>query len=326
MATSAGFLDRLKSGPPLLLDAAMGSDLDRRGLATTLPLWSAIGMLDRPELVYQIHHDNLLAGADVVTTNTFRTTARTMRRAGLDVAKAAELDALAVSLAKQARTASGREGAFVAGSIAPLEDCYLPVFETPHEMALDEHRAQAFNLKASGVDFLMVETMPTITEAAIALRAALETGLQASVGFVCAEPTRGSPVRLLSGETLRTAVERVAELRPAAILLNCAPPAVITQGLRELRHLTSLSIGGYANAGHVNDVSGWSSDGGMTGERYASYANQWLDAGARIIGGCCGTHPIHTRALRELIDAGNVHDSQSTDLRFDLSADGLNGH
>ena len=302
MSSSPAFLERLKSGPPLLLDAAMGSDLDRRGLATTLPLWSALGLLERPELVYEIHLDNLMAGAEIVTTNTFRTTARTLRRAGLDASEAATLDALAVSVAQQARAASRRKEAFIAGSIAQLEDCYLPTFETRPDVALSEHRAQAHNLKVAGVDFLMVETMPTVTEAAIALQAALETGLPATIGFVCSEPTPGSPVRLLSGETLQTAVEGVAGLGPAAILLNCAAPAVITAGMRELRHLSSLPTGGYANAGSVNDATGWSADESMTGDRYANHARQWLASGARIIGGCCGTHPVHTAALRKLID------------------------
>jgi S-methylmethionine-dependent homocysteine/selenocysteine methylase len=303
MAVQPAFIERLQTGSPLLLDAAMGSDLDRRGLATTLPLWSALGLLQRPGLVRQIHLDNLLAGAEIVTTNTFRTTARTLRRAGLDATMAAELDALAVDVARQARAASGREDAFVAGSIAPLDDCYLPVFETPPDVALFEHRVQAHNLKEAGVDLILVETMPTAVEAAIALQAALETGLPATIGFVCAEPMPGSPVRLLSGETLRSAVDYVSSLGPAAILLNCAAPAVISEGLRQLRQLTSLPLGGYANAGHINDATGWSPDENMTGDRYARHARQWLDSGARIVGGCCGTHASHTAALRELIDA-----------------------
>ena len=85
----------------------MGSDLDRRGLPTTLPLWSAVGLLERPDLVRQIHLDNLLAGADIITTDTFRTTARTLRKAGIDPARAAELDALAVRLAVEARDGGG---------------------------------------------------------------------------------------------------------------------------------------------------------------------------------------------------------------------------
>jgi S-methylmethionine-dependent homocysteine/selenocysteine methylase len=301
-AGPGGFHQRLREGPPLLLDAAMGSDLDRRGLATTLPFWSALGVLERPDLVRQIHLDNLLAGADIITTDTFRTTARTLRQAGLDPAQAPALDALAVRLAKEAQFAAGRPDALIAGSIAPLDDCYLPVFETPAELAFEEHEAQARNLAAAGVDLLMVETMPTSAEAAIALCAALETGLPATVGFVCAPPDTGEPVRLLSGETLAAAVEVVASLGPAAVLVNCAPPPVISAALRELRTLPVLPVGGYANVGRIDEEVGWAPDAQMTGERYAEQADAWLPLGARIVGGCCGTQPEHTAALRRLID------------------------
>ena len=294
--------ERLRYGKPLVLDAAMGSDLDRRGLPTTLPLWSAVGLVERPDLVRQIHRENLLAGADIITTDTFRTTARTFRKAGLDPGRAAELDALAVRLAVEARTEAGRPEALIAGSIAPLEDCYLPTFETPPEAALAEHRAQAGNLASAGVDLIMVETMPTAVEAEIALRAAIETGRPATVGFVCDMPDRGEPVRLLSGETLNDAVARVSPLGPAAIFVNCAAPPVISAALRELRKLTALPIGAYANVGHVDDDRGWSPDGGITGERYAEHAAEWVALGARVVGGCCGTHPEHTAALRRLVD------------------------
>ena len=281
----------------------MGSDLDRRGLPTTLPLWSALGLLQRPDLVRQIHLDNLLAGADIVTTDTFRTTARTLLKAGLDPALAPALDEQAAQLAREARTEAGRQEAIIAGSIAPLEDCYLPVFETPPEIALAEHRAQSRSLAAAGVDLLMVETMPTATEAAIALQAAVESGLPATVGFVCAAPKPDEPVLLLSGETLAIAVERVSHLGPAAIFVNCAAPAVITAALRELRELTTLPIGAYANIGHVDRDVGWAPDEDVTGDRYAQVARGWIDLGARVVGGCCGTHPEHTAALRRLVDS-----------------------
>jgi S-methylmethionine-dependent homocysteine/selenocysteine methylase len=296
-------LERLVSGPPLLLDAAMGSDLDRRGVRTSLPLWSALGILDAPDVVRQIHLENLLAGADVVTTNTFRTTTRTLGKAGLEPGLAPTLDARAVHLAREARAEAGRPGALIAGSIAPLEDCYLPTFDTPVDLAYDEHRAQARNLTEGGVDFLMVETMPTIEEAVIALRAALSTGIPATVGFVCEDHADdGAPVRLRSGELLAEAARAVERHGPAAILVNCAPAPVITAALREMRRYTDRPIGGYANAGHVDDEVGWSSAGGMSGEEYAEAARPWLELGARIVGGCCGTNPIHTEALRQTID------------------------
>jgi S-methylmethionine-dependent homocysteine/selenocysteine methylase len=299
----ANIRERLLDGTPLVLDAAMGSDLDRRGLATTLPLWSAVGLLERPDLVRQIHRENLLAGADIITTDTFRTTAHTLRKAGIDPARAAELDMLAVRLAVTARDEAARPEAWIAGSIAPLDDCYLPTFETSPEVALAEHQAQAGNLAAAGVDLIMVETMPTAAAAEIALRAAVETSRPATVGFVCAMPDRGEAVRLLSGETLKDAVARVSPLAPVAIFVNCAAPPVITAALRELRELTTLPIGAYANVGHVDDERGWSPDRGITGERYTEHVAEWITLGARVVGGCCGTHPEHTAALRRSIDS-----------------------
>lgn len=295
--------ERLQAGPALLLDAAMGSDLDRRGLPTTLPLWSAVGLMERPDLVQAIHRDNLAAGADIVTTNTFRSTARTLRKAGLDEATSDELDRLAVHLAIAARDEAGRSNALIAGSIAPLDECYEPTFETPDDVALAEHAAQARNLAAAGADFLMIETMPTIREAVLATQAALQTGLPVTVGFVCeATPAPGGAARLMSGESL---AEAVAVLRPypvAMIFANCAAPSVISSALRQLRALTELPIGGYANVGQVDSDVGWNPAGALGGDAYAAAAAEWLDLGARVIGGCCGTHPEHTRALRQLLD------------------------
>ena len=295
--------ERLAAGEVLLLDAAMGSDLDRRGCVTALPLWSAIGVIERPDLVREIHADNLRAGADILTTDTFRTTERTLEEADLPVSMAARLDRRAVELAREAREQTGRLDALIAGSIAPLEDCYSPELMPDADVALDEHRAQAGNLAAAGVDFLMIETMPCVAEAAIALRAARETGLPATVGFVCAPPEAGEPPRLLSGESLAEAVAAVEPLGPAAILVNCCAAATVSAALRELATLTALPTGGYANSGIVDDEVGWRQDPAMDGARFADAARPWLDAGARIVGGCCGTGPEHTAALRTLLDS-----------------------
>ena len=296
--------ERLQSGPPLLLDAAMGSDLDRRGLPTTLPLWSAVGLLERPDLVQAIHRDNLQAGADIVTTNTFRSTARTLRKAGLAEATADELDRLAVHVAIAARDESGRSNALIAGSIAPLDECYEPAFETADDVALAEHAAQARNLAAAGADFLMIETMPTIREAVLTTQAALQTGLPVTVGFVCeAASAPGGAAQLMSGESLADAVAALRPYPVAMIFANCAAPSVISSALGQLRGLTDLPIGGYANVGQVDSDVGWNPAGALGGDAYAVAAAEWLDLGARVIGGCCGTHPEHTRALRRLLDS-----------------------
>lgn len=298
-----GLPARLAAGKTVLLDAATGTDLDRRGLATTLPLWSALGVIERPDLVQVIHEENLHAGADVVITNTFRTTGRTLAKAGMDPADAAALDTLAVRLAQQARVATGRDDALVAGSIAPLEDCYSPWLMPDPETALAEHRRQARNLAAAGVDFVMVETMPSIAEAVIALSAAGETGAPVTVGFVCLPGREAEPPRLMSGETLADAVAAVEPLGPAAILVNCVDSETVAAALVALREATRLPIGGYANFGAVDDEVGWQVGDPQDADVFAAGAERWLAAGASIIGGCCGTTPAHTAALRRMLDA-----------------------
>src|SRR4051812_3073092 len=245
---------RLSSGRPVLLDGAMGTELDARGVATYLPLWSALGLIERPDVVEQIHVDYAEAGADILITNTFRTTSRTLATAARDPGEAASLDRLAVELAKRASARSPRRP-LVAGSLAPLEDCYSPWLSLGSEIAYREHREQAQRLAVAGSDFLMIETMPLIAEAVAALKAAGETGLEVTVGFVL-----GMDGVLLSGETLADAVRAVEPHLPAAIFVNCTPPDVIDRALPVLRDLTELPIGVYANLGVAQDSTGWTSD------------------------------------------------------------------
>jgi S-methylmethionine-dependent homocysteine/selenocysteine methylase len=287
---------RLATGDPVLLDGAVGTELDRRGVRTALPLWSAVGLIDAPGVVRQIHQDYARAGADVMIANTFRTTPRTLARAGLPAAQAGALTALAVELARNA-TGAGEREVLVAGSIAPLEDCYSPWLSPPFETALDEHRAQARLLARAGVDFLMVETMPCATEAEAAAIAARETDLEVTVGFVL-----GSDGRLLSGESLADATSRVAAHGVSAVIVNCTPAPLIARALQEMRGLTDLPLGGYANLGVAEPTVGWTADETVGGDAYAEAASAWIDRGARLVGGCCGTRPEHIAALRRLLD------------------------
>lgn len=294
---SGPLAERLAAGGPILLDGAMGSELDHRGVHTYLPLWSAIGLISHPEVVEEIHRDYANAGAEVAITNTFRTTRRMLERAGRPGDEALALNALAVQLARSGTSEAGRP-VLVAGSIAPLEDCYSPELSPDADTAKQEHREQACLLAAAGVDFIMIETMPLIREAVAALEAARETGLETTVGFVL-----GSDGHLLSGETLGEAVDALRDFSVAAILVNCTPAGVVTSAMKALRQLTDLPIGGYANLGVVEETVGWRIDDSVSGEAYAEQAMSWFDAGASIIGGCCGTRPGHIAALRQAIDA-----------------------
>jgi len=286
---------RLAVGRALLLDGAMGTELDRRGVRTFLPLWSALGLIERPDVVRAIHRDYAAAGADILTTNTFRTTRRMLQRAGRDPNEVVKLNALAVRLTREAAVDAGRN-VLVAGSIAPLEDCYSPQLSPNSAIAFGEHCEQARLLADAGADFLMIETMPLIAEAEAAVQAAMSTGLEATVGFVV-----GKDGRLLSGEPLNLAVRTLSQYPVIAFFVNCSPPEVIERAIGAMRRETDRAIGGYANLGTVEGTVGWSADDTFIGARYASHALGWLAAGAQIVGGCCGTRPEHIAAVRDAL-------------------------
>src|SRR5258708_40278927 len=118
------FLKGLARARPILLDGAPGAELNRRGVSTELPLWSARALLAARAALSQIHADYVRAGAEMLTANTFRAHRRSLARGGQGE-RAAELTGLAGGLARAAVAEAARE-CFVAGSRAPLGDCYSP--------------------------------------------------------------------------------------------------------------------------------------------------------------------------------------------------------
>ena len=297
---SRRFVERLRSGPPILLDSAMGTELQRRDADTTLPLWSARALLQDPELVWTIHGDEAGSGAEILTANTFRTHARTLAKAQMGE-RAAELSALAIRLAHQAasqRGASqrGRE-IFVAGSLSPLEDCYRPDLGPETGEMEREHAAQARFLADAGVDLILAETHNSIREARAAARAAKATGLPVVVSLVT--DGRG---RLLSGEPIADAAAELIALAPEALGINCVPAASLSVDLAVLAaSAPGMPLAAYGNLGLPADGPGWAFTDALDPEAYAEAARGWIEKGARVVGGCCGTTPAHTRALARLL-------------------------
>ena len=294
----ASLSERLARSAPLILDGATGTELERRGVATTLPLWSADALLQAPALVGRIHRDYAEAGAQALTANTFRTQRRSLARSGLGE-RAAELTALAVELAREA-AASVPAPPLVLGSDPPLEDCYRPDLVPDEATLASEHAEHCENLAAAGVDAILCETLNSVREARAAVRAASATGLPVLVSFVC---WRGAT--LLSGERLAEAVEAVRALRPAALLVNCLPPENVAKCLAVLAQ-AGLPFGAYANLGVPDPLTGFRRSEETSPQRFAAHTKDWLGAGARLVGGCCGTTPDHIREIaRHLRSPGN---------------------
>jgi len=285
---------RIQRGELILLDGAMGTELERRGVPTPLPLWSAQALLDHPDTVRAVHEEYARAGADVLTAGTFRTTPRTLAKVG-KAAESERLLARAVSLAREAAGGvRGGRAVLVAGALAPLEDCYRPDLAPDAATAEREHAEQTVRLARAGVDLILIETMNSIGEAKAALRGAKPSGLPVWVSFIC-----GDRPELLGGEPLEEAVRAIDPFKPDAVLVNCVAPPVALACLERMARTTSLPLGCYPNAG-APDLKGtrWRFDPQWTPERFAEAAGTWVARGAQIVGGCCGTGPDHIRALR----------------------------
>jgi S-methylmethionine-dependent homocysteine/selenocysteine methylase len=280
-------------GAPLLLDGATGAQLHARGMPTPAPLWSAAALLERRGLglLRLIAGEYIRAGAEILTTNTFRTHQRNLD-AGRSPLGADDLNRRAVRVLREAIKEEGAEGrVWVAGSITTLEDCYRPDLVPSDAECETEHAAAAGSLGEAGVDLLLLETFNTVRESAIATRCAAAVDVPLLSCVVC-----GDDGRLLSGESVAQWAQAVAPLLPDAMGINCASLAGMELALTDLEQSApQMPRVAYGNIGEELPSGAWDSSD-CPPDQYAAHAARWHEAGARVIGGCCGTTPAHIKA------------------------------
>lgn len=285
-------VERLRQKEIVILDGAMGTELFRRGANTQLPIWSAQGLIENPEMVREIHKDYIQAGAEIITTNTFRTTSRALGKKDLSE-HAKELTTLAVTVAKQARSESASKPVWIAGSVAPLEDCYEPSLIPDSATAIREHAEFIGWLVEAGVDLILIETMNSIQEAVAAAQAAAIHELPIFVSWTCE-----GDGKILNGDRVEDGIRFLEPYRPAAFLINCTSAKHITAALKKMRAVSKVPIGAYANIGKAESISGWEFTHDLDAAAYTREAENWIQEGAHIIGGCCGTTPEFIHHLK----------------------------
>ena len=256
----------------VILDGPVGTELGRLGVDLHQQGWSASAAVRHPDLLAQVHRSYAQAGATVHTANTFRTTSRAMGPVWR------EWLSESVRIARASVPSHHR----VAGSIAPLEDCYQPERSPPK--ARSEHRMMAQELAASGVDLILCETFPHTAEARIAVEEAVATGLETWVAF-----TAGPSGNLLTAATMREGAEAAVDAGARAVLVNCVAASRTLAFVQTLAGL-AVPVGAYANAGSTDGGWTWGTDEAPT-KPYLEHARQWVQAGAELIGSCCGTGP-----------------------------------
>jgi methionine synthase I (cobalamin-dependent) len=305
--TRPDFRARLATGAPLLLDGAMGSELQRRGVWVShgatpekLGAWSATAMRDAPETVREVHDDYFRAGADIATTNSFWTNSIKLALAGL-ADKAADYTRQSGEIAVEARDRLA-PNAYVAGGMAPPHGRHEPpdAVDLPREFAM-----QARALKQAGVDVLLLEYIGYVEDVVTAIDAAAPTGLPIMVGIrhVREDGT------MQMGDTYDALIAALGSRQVEAMLLMCSTPTAITAGLPKLRQVFAGPIGAYPNTGYRRSSNALS-DGrqwhdldttSYTPDEMARDGAAWLEMGAQIVGGCCGTTPEHIAALRRVV-------------------------
>jgi methionine synthase I (cobalamin-dependent) len=281
----------------LILDGATGTELHRRGVDTGLPLWSANALLNDKDsnILRQIHVDYLNAGADIITTNTFRTHRRALAPS-LHADDALALTRRAVEVARGAiESVNPASPKFIAGSISTLEDCYRPDLVPSDDELRAEHSERVHHLIECGVDLILIETINTIREALMIAKLATITGTPVVVSFVC-----NKDGKLLSGESLTDATLELLPLGISAIGVNCGPTPNLMKPLTELQRScgNDFPLIAYGNIGYADDEVGWVNTDSEDPKAYCAHAADWP---AKIVGGCCGTTPEHIQLLRSAI-------------------------
>ncbi len=279
----------------LIADGAMGTNLFALGLETgdSPELWN----VESPERVAKVHRGFLEAGSDIVLTNSFGGTAHRLKLHGAD-ARVAELNAAAARIARQEvdrwSAETGRR-CLVAGSMGPTGELFSPLGSLTHDGGVMAFGDQAEALADGGADVLWIETISSSEEMATAVEGAGRTDLP----VVCTM-TFDTNARTMMGLSPADFASFAASLdpRPAAIGANCGiGPAELAQTIVELHAADPLAvIVAKGNCGIPQYIDGRIVYSG-TPEAMADYARLVHDAGARIIGGCCGSTPDHIRAI-----------------------------
>ncbi len=288
----------------LLLDGGLGSLLISMGLESgrASDTWN----LEHPERVVEAHRRYVEAGSDLIHTNTFGATPIKLAAAGLEGhcpprgIKGGELcrevNAAAVELARRA----ARPETFVAGDLGPTGKMLPPVGDASEEELHEAFDEQTAALAQAGVDLFSIETMYDLREARAALAAALATGLPVFASMTFEARPRGHFT--IMGERIVPSLGALARAGATAVGFNCSVVAAQMVGMvREAREAIDVALLAQPNAGQPR-ATGNGVVYDATPEGFAREVLDLVDAGARLVGGCCGTDPDFIRAARRVLD------------------------
>lgn len=276
----------------LIFDGAMGTMLQKAGLRSgECP---ELLNLTRPELIEEIHREYIKAGAQIITTNTFGASYAKLKAYGLE-SKLSEINSQGVKLAKRA----AGKNAYVAASIGPTGKLMPPMGDMDFDDAYEMFRAQVLAFSAAGADMVIIETMVDLQEMRAALLAVKENS---QLPVICSA-TFDERLRTLTGSDPVTIATVLEGMGADVIGANCSGgPDQLLPVIEQMAAVCSCPIIVQPNAGLPELING-ETVFGLSPEIFASFAAKLVKAGAKCLGGCCGTTPLHITNLRNAVQS-----------------------
>jgi S-methylmethionine-dependent homocysteine/selenocysteine methylase len=286
-----------------ILDGGMGRELLRIGAPFRQPEWSALALLEGPAWVVAAHRNFIDAGAQVITTNSYAVVPFHLG----DERFTEHGERLAALSGRLAREAAADRGVRVAGSLPPLFGSYRPdLFDPVRAPAVIDPLVVGL---APHVDVWLGETLSSVAEA-LAVRAALDRADDGRELWVSYTLDDHRPGVLRSGEAVEDGVAAALDIGATVVMFNCCQAETITGSidLAVARADGAARVGGYANRfvdSHTDDGEANEQLADLRGDldptAYVAFVERWLDAGASIVGGCCGMEPDHIAQLAEMV-------------------------
>ena len=280
---------------PLLLDGAMGTELINRGIDLPLPIWSADANLTHPEIVKEIHFEYIQAGAELITTNTFRTTTWTYRKAEYTPARARERAKDSLYKAVECAQSAAGETIKVAGSVTSLEDCYSPEKFPGKTAAEDIYGETTEWMVDAGLNFILFETMGNIQEITIALETArgFDNGVWLSLIMKNGD-------HILDGTPIQDVISLINGFEVDCLLNNCNQLDTTLRCIDHFENDWKGMWGTYPNLGKTDFENDYFDI--IDESNFSAGMKSILIKDPGVIGVCCGSTPQHIRKIKTLIE------------------------
>ena len=289
----------------IVIDGALGTELERKGCDLNDALWSSKVLIDNPEIIRDIHLSYLQAGADCITTSSYQSSIAGFMAHGFDEPQAYALIRKSAEIAVQARNdfwqslseqeRVERSKPLVVASLGPYGAYLADGSEFRGDYALDEavlfgfYRPRIQALLEGGADLLGFETLPSLAEALVIIKLLESEFPEAKAWFSFSAKDRE---HISNGDAIETVVKAVASHDAVlAVGVNCTPPQYIADLVRRMVKQTDKLIIVYPNSGETYDAEHKTWHDHSTHGEFATQARLWYQEGARLIGGCCRTSP-----------------------------------